>query len=108
MEKGVQKAEGLWRHLKHGSFAIPEEVRADDARLDMYCHSLVWRFQNCGCPYRDTLRMCRAFRNLPLADKAYVFNHGVKDPQTKQLCHDKPPVTYCRWSLNAPEEDGTE
>lgn len=75
--KGSQKAEGLWRHLKHGSAGIPKEVHSQDERLDMYVQSLVWRMQCCGCPYRDTLRMCRAFRGLPLAEKRIVYQYGL-------------------------------
>ena len=32
VSKGCQKAEGAWRHLKHGNAAIPEEVHNDDNR----------------------------------------------------------------------------
>jgi hypothetical protein len=108
--KGTQKAEGLWRHLKHGSAGIPKEVHNDDQRLDMYAQSLVWRMQCCGCPYREVLRMCRAFRSLPLIAKNFVFNYGItyKDAEgKKKVCLDKPPVTYCKWHL-APEEEQEE
>ena len=39
--------------------------------------NLVGRMQNCGCPYRDVLRMCRAFRNLPTTAKKYVCAYGL-------------------------------
>ena len=72
--KGCQKAEGLWRHLKHSNAAIPEEVKSDDERLNMYVQSLVWRMQCCGCPFQDTLRMCQAFRSLPRVKKKLSGN----------------------------------
>ena len=111
MIKGSQKAEGLWRHLKHGNAAIPEEVRADDERLDMYCHSLAWRMQCCGCPYRETLRMCRAFRSLPIATKNVVFKYGLSytdDSNKKKVCLEKPAVEYCQWHLKQQEEPEEE
>lgn len=112
--KGCQKAEGLWRHLKHGSAAIPEEVHNDDERLNMYCESLVWRMQCCGCPYRDTLRMCRAFRNLPHEEKDLVWRYGLKAKGSKKIGLGKPAVTYCKWHFKnfekdaKDEEDGVE
>ena len=110
--KGSQKAEGLWRHLKHGSAAIPEEVHNDDQRLDMYCQALVWRLQTCGCPYRDTLRMCRAFRSLGAAAKSYVFSYGLTfvDEVTgkKHVCLNKPDVNYCRWHLSSGQSEEDE
>jgi hypothetical protein len=51
--KGTQKAEGLWRHLKHSEHSIPEEVHHDDERLNLYVQSLVWRMQCVGCPYQE-------------------------------------------------------
>jgi hypothetical protein len=111
--KGVQKAEGLWRHLKHSQHAIPEEVRSDDERLNMYAQTLVWRMQCIGCPYWETLRMCRAFRHLPLEQKRLVFQYGLKKPRTKHVCWDKPQVQYCQWSWKGqaardPEEEASE
>ena len=103
--KGSQKAEGLWRHLKHGRAGLPMEVRSDDQRLDLYVQSLAWRSQTCGCPYRDTLRMCRAFRRLPYESKSYVFEYGLKTKGSKNICLDKPPVEYCQWHLKGAEED---
>jgi hypothetical protein len=104
--KGSQKAEGLWRHLKHGHAAIPMEVHNCDQRLDMYVQSLAWRMQTCGCPYRDTLRMIRAFRHLPLSQKEYVFKYGLKKKGEKIICLDKPPVVYCHWHLKCAEQSG--
>lgn len=114
MIKGTQKAEGLWRHLKHSSMAIPEEVHNDDERLDTYCQALVWRMQCCGCPYREVVRMCRAFRNLPLDRKAYVWNYGLKKKEGDKVikrCLEKPPVVYCKWHLkgaSGEESDGDD
>ena len=39
---GVQKAEGLWRRLKHSERAIPEEVHNEDEWLNMYVQTLDW------------------------------------------------------------------
>ena len=114
VEKGVEKAEGHWRHLKHGQSAIPEEVHNDDERLDMYAQSLVWRMQCCGCPYRHVLRMTRAFRNLPLERKSTLFSYGFRhdegkeDGKKKKICYDKPPVMYCNWELKPYEHMGDD
>ena len=75
------------------------EVHNDDARLDLYVQSLAWRLQTGGCPYRDTLRMLRAFRHLPLSQKEYVFKYGLKEKGTKHINTEKPNVTYCQWHL---------
>ena len=106
--KGTQKVEGLWRHLKHSQHSIPEEVHHDDERLNMYVQSLVWRMQCVGCPYQEVLRMCRAFRHLPLAKKKLVFAYGLKEPNGKTICLQKPPVEYCTWSWKGEGEDADE
>jgi hypothetical protein len=103
--KGCQKAEGLWRHLKHGNAAVPEEVHNDDERLNMYTQALVWRMQTCGCPYRDVLRMCRAFRSLPLEQKNLVYQYGLRSGESRKPCTKKPPVTYCSWTLSSEVDD---
>ena len=95
--KGTQKCEGLWRHLKHGSAGVPMSVGNDDERLDLYCQTLVWRMQTCGCPYREVLRMCRAFRSLPTAQKTIVCSYGLRNADTRVKITFKPPVTYCKW-----------
>ena len=129
--KGTQKAEGLWRHLKHGNTGVPLEVHNDDSRLDMYVQSLAWSLQTCSCPYRDTLRMCRAFRKLPMEKKSYVFKYGLQDDAARtksskgresgkrsrrvrkavaqrKTNHDKPPVIYCKWHIRAFDEEDCE
>ena len=90
--KGCQKAEGAWRHLKHGNAAIPEEVHNDDNRLNMYSQAFVWRSQTCGDPFREVLRMCLAFRSLPLEQKRFVFNYGLR--RDKKVIRMLPPVKY--------------
>ena len=88
------------------------EVHNDDTRLDSYMQSLVWRMQTCGCPYWDTLRMCLAFRHLPIEKKAYVFKYGIRltavgggvSSTRLPLDLEKPPVTYCKWHLKDDEE----
>ena len=106
--KGTQKAEGLWRHLKHGTFAIPKEVHQEDARLDIYSQSLAWRMQCCGCPYRDVLRMCLAFRCLPLATRTSVFCYGLTELQPdgrRKVNLALPTVRYCQWHLSEGSDD---
>ena len=103
--KGVQKAEGLWRHLKHGNNAIPMEVANDDRRLDMYVQSLTWRLQCCACPVRDVGRMCRAFRHLPVEQKSLVWEYGLKGSGSKKRQHAKPEIVYCRWHLKSAQEE---
>ena len=103
--KGSQKAEGLWRHVKHSAYSIPEEVHNDDERLNLYVQTLVWRMQCVDCPYLETLRLCRAFRHLPLEKKQLVWNYHLKtSPGSKTVCLRKPPVTYCSWSCETSEE----
>ena len=102
--KGTQKVEGFWRHLKHGSSAVPEEIRNDDERLNMHCQTLVWRMQTIDCPLRDVLRMCRAFRQLPLEQKRIVYEYGLR-PGGKRGSMTKPPVTYCQWHLREEQAD---
>ena len=114
--KGVEKVEGFWRHLKHGNSAVPEEVHNDDRRLNLYAQALVWRMQTCGDPYRDTLRMCRAFRELPLAKKQLVFEFGLrakapgaeitKSGKPKMVhCKALPPVLYCSANDDCDEDE---
>ena len=81
------------------------KVHNDDERLDLYVQSLAWRLQTCGCPYRDTLRMCRAFRSLGPEKKAWVFKYGLTVSGSKKLCMRKPPVMYCQWQLGGKGED---
>ena len=76
--KGTEKIEGFWRHLKHSSAGVPEEVGHSDDRLNLYAQSLCWRSQCCGDPFREVLTMCRAFRDLPGETKVMVFNYGLK------------------------------
>ena len=110
--KGVQKAEGFWRHVKHDDAGIPPEVHNDDARLNLYCQALVWRMQVCGCPVREVMRMCKAFRHLPLEKKNIVFKYGLRDEskvrdhqKSKPLCLTLPAVTYTKWHLHVDDED---
>ena len=102
--KGTEKIEGWWRHLKHGSGGVPKEVGNDDRRLNAYCQCLVWRSQTCGCPYRDVLRMCRAFRFLPLAQKTFVYEHGLK--LKGGVIRTLPPVTYISESAEPIDKGG--
>ena len=110
--KGTQKAEGLWRRLKHGNAAISEEARYEDARLNLYCQALVWRVQVCGCPYREVLRIRRALRALPLEQKTLVFKYGLTETGRKprRICTQLPKVSYCRWNMaeEAPGVEGNE
>jgi hypothetical protein len=106
--KGCQKAEGFWRHLKHGEHSIPEEVHNDDERLNLYVQALVWRMQCIGCPYQEVMRMCRGFRHLPMEQKKLVLQYGLKDEKSKKPVLAKPPVDYCTWSMSEEQEEEQE
>lgn len=75
--QGPRAAYGFWRHMKHGYAVSPVQVHRGGQRLDMYCQSLVWHMHWGGCPYRDTLRACRAFRSLPCAATHLAFRYGL-------------------------------
>ena len=100
--KGTEKIEGFWRHLKHSSAGVPEEVGHSDARLNLYGQTLCWRAQTCGDPFRDVQSMCREFRDLPDACKALAFRYGLSTPGAShkkgakgtKLCLDLPVVVY--------------
>lgn len=103
--------EGLWRHLKHDDSGIPEEVRADDERLNMYVQVYMWRRQICGDPFSEVLRMCRAFRSLPREQQELVWKHGLRSKASKaSKGSDKreprqlPPVAYLTWGADSGEK----
>ena len=82
--------------MKHGNSAIPEEIGNDDARLNAYLQTLIWRMQTCGCPYLDALQLCRDFRGFALDQKVLVFRHGLHKPKpAKSVYVDMPELTYC-------------
>eukprot|EP00972_Heterocapsa_arctica_P028168 4144196-Heterocapsa_arctica.AAC.1 len=74
----------------------------------MHCQALVWRMQNCDCPYRDTMRMFRAFRQLPVDHKKLVFQYGLRAGEGRARCDTKPAVVYCKWHLQKDEGDKDE
>lgn len=112
VEKGTEKIEGFWRHVKHSHGGIPKEIRADDKRLNTYVQSLVWRSQISGDPFWEVLRMARAFRALPVHQKRIVFQYGLRDSaadkgkrKSAKLAMALPMVQYTKWSLGGADLD---
>ena len=77
----------------------------------------MWRMQNAGCPYQETLRMRRSFRALPDVQEELVWQYGLKDLEDadrKKIVLRKPSVAYCTWGgvlkgeEAEAEEDGAE
>ena len=97
VEKGTQKIEGWWRHVKHDDSGIPPEIKADDGRLNLYVQALVWRCQTCGDPLREVMSLCRAFRALPIDKKQIVWQHKLRIGDGRKACLTLPVVTYARW-----------
>lgn len=124
VEKGTEKIEGWWKHLKHGTFGVPGAVHALDRRLNIYLQAMAWQKQLCGDPFREVLRMCRAFHGLARERKTIVWRYGLtvpagpKDPKQspeqaadRKVCWDLPDVTYLHWNSakqDDEDDDGAE
>ena len=60
-----------------------------------------------GCRLAVTpwpMRMCRAFRSLPLEQKRVVSKYGTKKDK-KSVHEDFPKVTFCKWHLKLDHDD---
>ena len=63
--------------------------------------------QTCGCPVFDVMRLCRAFRSLPLEQKRVVWKYGAKKDK-KSVHKDIPSDIFCRWHLKLDHEDESD